>query len=189
MDIILVISNKLNSLIENSLTFSSKCKGMKFLKLLVIVILFSTCNDSESKFIIDDSYIYEIDTFFEAKMEERQGDYLQLVALYRLNDGSNTFGKALNNNLILKIELLPETIGSVSMNGDSLTFSVTENVLVKTKKDVFVSEIQLILDEYGSSEKLYHNELSWQIITRSKQHYLRVWYGKCTRWIIKFIKI
>ena len=113
MDIILVISNKLNSLIENSLTFSSKCKGMKFLKLLVIVILFSTCNDSESKFIIDDSYIYEIDTFFEAKMEERQGDYLQLVALYRLNDGSNTFGQALNNNLILKIELLPETIGSV----------------------------------------------------------------------------
>lgn len=168
-------SNKLNSLIENSLTFSSKFLRMKFIKLLVIVVLFSACNNVESKFLVDVKYISEIDSFFETKMKERQGNYLQLVALHRLEEGSNTFGKDENNSLSLKIDALPATIGNVLMKGEPLTFIAAENVMINTKNDSLITETPLTLDKYGSSEKLYHNELNWQIITRSKQHYLRIW--------------
>jgi uncharacterized protein (DUF1684 family) len=165
----------LNSLIENSLTFSSKFLRMKFLKLLVILILLSACNSNKSEFTIDANYISEIDTFFDEKMKERQEDYLQLVALYRLNEGINSFGKDESNILVLNIDTLPETIGNILMNQDSLSFNAAENILIKTKEDSMVTNMPLKLNEYESSIKLYHNQLSWQIITRSKQHYLRVW--------------
>ena len=148
---------------------------MKFLKLLVILILLSACNSNKSEFHIDANYISEIDAFFDAKMEERQGDYLQLVALYRLYEGVNSFGKDEINNLALNIFKLPGTIGNIVMNEDSLSFNAAKNILTKTIEDSTVTSMSLKLNEYESSIKLYHNQLSWQIITRSKQHYLRVW--------------
>jgi uncharacterized protein (DUF1684 family) len=148
---------------------------MKFLKLLVILILLSACNSNKSEFTIDANYISEIDAFFDEKMKERQEDYLQLVALYRLNEGINSFGKDESNILVLNIDTLPETIGNILMNQDSLSFNAAENILIKTKEDSMVTNMPLKLNEYESSIKLYHNQLSWQIITRSKQHYLRVW--------------
>ena len=108
-------------------------------------------------------------------MEERQGDYLQLVALYKLDEGENSFGKDESNNLVLNIDALPATIGSILMNEEGLSFNTAENVEVKTKENSIISNTAFDLDEYGSSQKLYHNQLRWQIITRSKQHYLRVW--------------
>jgi uncharacterized protein (DUF1684 family) len=148
---------------------------MKLLKLLVILILLSACYSNKSEFTIDVNYISEIDTFFDEKMKERQEDYLQLVALYRLNEGINSFGKDESNILVLNIDTLPETIGNILMNQDSLSFNAAENILIKTKEDSMVTNMPLKLNEYESSIKLYHNQLSWQIITRSKQHYLRVW--------------
>ncbi len=148
---------------------------MKFLRILFLFVLCIACNDKTNKFTIDDAYRTEINDFFKAKMEERQNDYLQLAALHKLDSGSNTFGKSNTNNLTLNIDALPETIGSISLQDDSLSFKADENSVVKTKKDSLITEMPLDLNEYGSSIKLYHKQLSWQIITRSKQHYLRVW--------------
>jgi len=152
---------------------------MKFFRILVIALAFTACkNDDKNKFVIDDNYRAEIDTFFVKKMEERKGDYLQLVALHKLNSGINTFGKNDNNSLVVKIDALPDTIGNIIMKDDSLNFIAIKNVTVKTKEDSIIKETQLELNQYGSSLKLYHDRLSWQIITRSKQHYLRVWDAK-----------
>ena len=148
---------------------------MRFFQILLIVIVFISCKNEENKFIIDDTYHSKINMFFDAKMEERQGDYLQLVALHKLDLGNNTFGKNDDNNLVLKIDALPSTIGNIIMNGDSLSFIANESVIVKTKEDSIITKTSLTLNQYGSSNKLYHNQLNWQIITRSNQHYLRVW--------------
>jgi uncharacterized protein (DUF1684 family) len=151
---------------------------MRIFQILVIAIIFTSCNNEENKFPIDEKYQSEIDAFFDAKMKERQGDYLQLVALYKLNSGNNTFGKGNTNQLALNIDDLPETVGNVIMKGDSLSFDAHKNVSVKTKDDSIITTTSLLLNQYGSSKKLYHNQLLWQIITRSNQHYLRVWNTK-----------
>lgn len=148
---------------------------MRFFQILLIVMIFTGCKNEDNKFVIDDLYHSKINTFFDAKMEERQGDYLQLVALHKLNLGNNTFGKNDDNNLVLKIDALPNVIGNIIMNGDSLSFIANENVIVKTKEDSIITKTPLRLNQYGSSKKLNHNQLNWQIITRSNQHYLRVW--------------
>ncbi|TJY36209.1 DUF1684 domain-containing protein [Pontimicrobium aquaticum] len=149
---------------------------MKFLQILVLIVVFSACNNKKD--IISDKYRSEIDVFFEAKMKERQDDYLQLVALHKLNSGNNTLGKSNINDLILNIESLPETIGSITIQGDSLSFNAKENIIVTSNNDSIITRIPLLLNEYGSSLKMHHNEIRWQVITRSGQHYLRVWYSK-----------
>lgn len=151
---------------------------MKFLKILIIIFVVTACKNEDSKPTLDNDYISKIDAFFVSKMEERQNDYLQLVALYKLDSTENSFGKDESNNLSLKIDALPPTIGNVTMNNKGLTFNANTNIEVKTKEDSLVTKIQLKLNQYGSSKKLYHNQLSWQIITRSKQHYLRIWDAK-----------
>lgn len=148
---------------------------MKFLRILIIVVLFTSCNEDSKKHVIDDDYRSEIIDFFNAKMKERQGNYLQLVALHKLDSGNNTFGKGDANSLTLNIDALPETIGTITIQGDLLSFNAAENVMIKTDNDSLITKTPLELNQYGSSKKLHHNQLSWQIITRSNEHYLRVW--------------
>jgi len=164
--------------IQIYLTLNSKSLDMKFLKLLLVLTLLTACKSNENKFSVDAEYISEMDAFFEDKMKERQADYLQLVALYKLNEGSNTFGKDESNHLTLNIDYLPPTIGSILMTEEGIKFSASENIEVKTLQDSIITETGLSLNEYGSSEKLHFQDLSWQIITRSKQQYLRVWDAK-----------
>jgi len=151
---------------------------MKFLRFITIITLITACKNDESKFVLNENYRSEIKTFFNDKMEERQNDYLQLVALHKLDTGENTFGKNDTNNLILKIDALPESIGNITKKGDSISFNAFENVVVKTNNDSLISKIYLKLNKYGSSQKMHHNQLSWQVITRSNQQYLRVWDSK-----------
>jgi hypothetical protein len=151
---------------------------MKNLKLLVLLILISACNNTKNKFKIDASYTSEIDAYFKEKMQERQDNYLQLVALYKLDKGNNTFGKDTSHHLTLNIDYLPSTIGSILITDKGIKFRAAENVYVKTLQDTIITETDLSLNEYGSSEKLQYEDLSWQIITRSKQQYLRVWDAK-----------
>ena len=148
---------------------------MKFLPVIIIIMLFTACKKKENTFVIDSNYRSEIDSFFKTKMAERKGNYLQLVALHKLNLGNNTFGKENNNDLVLKIEKLPINIGNIFMKGDSLSFIANKNAVVKTKEDSIITKIPLALNQYGNSIKLFHEQLNWQIITRSKQPYLRVW--------------
>lgn len=151
---------------------------MRAFKILLLFLIFTSCKQKENNFIIDDNYHNEINAFFNAKMEERKSDYLQLVALHKLDNGNNSFGKNKSNNLQLKIDSLSETIGNINIESDKLTFTANENVLIKTKDDSIINTLPLKLDDYGSSITLYNNQLRWKVITRSKQHYLRVWNSK-----------
>ena len=151
---------------------------MRILQVLIIVIVFTSCKNNDNRLVIDDNYRSEIKTFFDTKIEERKGDYLQLIALYKLDTGKNTFGKNEKNSLVLKIDALPETIGNIIMKGDSLSLVANQDVIIKTKGDPIITKTPLALNQYGSSLKFYHDRLSWQIITRSNQQYLRVWDSK-----------
>lgn len=175
MSNILAKSNKLHSLKQNYLTFRIKHLVMKYLKLLALVVLFFGCKNEKNKFEVDNVYIAEIDSFFKSKMKERQGDYLQLIALHKLDSGNNSLGKNAINNLTLDIKGLPETIGNILMKDNSISFIADKNAIITTNKDSIITNTTLVLNEYGSSQKLYCDRLNWQIITRSDQQYLRVW--------------
>ena len=114
---------------------------MKNLKYLVITIILSACSNRDNKFIIDDNYKTEINTFLNKKLKERQEDYLQLIALYRLEEGMSSFGKDEINNL-------------------------KEDIDKCTKMEIFYPKTYIItFEEYSDLKPLLNGKLS---ITRAK---------------------
>ena len=72
---------------------------MKKLSSLLLVLIFCNCSgNSQQK--EDSDYISEVNAFFKTLNNERKNNYLQLIALYPLKEGSNTFGKDSLNDLI-----------------------------------------------------------------------------------------
>jgi len=147
---------------------------MKTYLLLIILVLIVSCESKEAQFNIDDAYIAKFEEN-KAKGTQNRVNYLQLTGLFKLNDSLNTFGKDTLNDFVLNINASPKTIGTISILKESIVFSASKNVIIKTNKDSLVKTIPLQLNEFGSSIKLYHNQLNWQVITRAKQRYLRVW--------------
>ena len=143
-----------------------------YLSLFLALILIS-CKNEGKKFNVDEAYRSEFKTYKNEGNQNRI-NYLQLTGLFTLDSLDNTFGKSSSNKLTLDIESLPETIGTFSVYKDSIIFSAHEGVTIKTSKDSLVDRLQLVLNEYGSSEKLFHERLNWQIITRAGKLYLRV---------------
>ena len=141
---------------------------------IIFLIALLSCNSNKTQFKIDNKYQTEFEENLLERAENRI-NYLQLTGLFKLNAEANTFGKDSINDFVLNIEGLASTIGTISVFKDSLVFITTENIVVKNNQDSIISNYRLELNEYGSSIKLYHKQLNWQVITRSGQHYLRVW--------------
>ncbi len=145
----------------------------KYFPLLLLITLIS-CNNKTPQFTIDEAY----KTTFEENLSERAENrinYLQLTGLFKLDSLDNTFGSDSVNDFVLAIENLSSTVGKISVYNDSIIFSADENVTITTSQDSIITNYKLELDEYGSSIKLFHQQLNWQVITRSGQYYLRVW--------------
>lgn len=146
---------------------------MKFYILLLSLVTLIACNTKQAKFNIDDAYKAQFEENLLARAENRI-NYLQLTGLFKL-DSTSTFGKDTINNFVLDIKDLPPTIGTILLQDTVKIFSSHKGVLVKNSSDSTVTNVNLKFDEYGSSQKLFYKRLNWQIITRSKQYYLRVW--------------
>jgi uncharacterized protein len=147
---------------------------MKTYLLLFLLVLIVSCESKKAQLNIDDAYIAKIEKN-KANRAQNRINYLQLTGLFKLDSLVNTFGKDPENNFVIDIDDLPSQIGTISVLKESLVFNAFKNVIIKTEQDSIVTTLPLQLNEYGSSIKLYHNQLNWQIITRSKQLYLRVW--------------
>jgi len=150
---------------------------MKSYILAFILITLLSCNNNKNLIYIDKKYITKFD---ENKTERKQNriNYLQLTGLFKIDSLSNSFGKDSINNFTLAIDNLAPTIGTITKKNNVLEFRSEKDVIVKTIENDTVTYLILNLDKYGSSIKLFYKQLNWQVITRSGQHYLRVWNTK-----------
>lgn len=145
-----------------------------YLLLLIITLAIFSCKSEKQNNIINDDYKAEFKAYKEQGKKNRL-NYLQLTGLFKLDSLENTFGRDTINDFVLQINGLPHTIGTISVLKEAVVFSASKGVIIKTKQDSVVTTMPLQLNEYGSSIKLYHEQLNWQIITRAGSLYLRVW--------------
>jgi len=147
---------------------------MKIFKLVLAIILIFSCKTEKNNNKINEAYNNAF-MAYTSELAQNRINYLQLTGLFKLDSLNNSFGKDSVNDFMLNIPQLPKTIGTITLLEDGITFNASEDVLVKTKKDSIINSFRLNLNAYGSSIKLFHEQLSWQVITRSGHHYLRVW--------------
>ena len=145
---------------------------MRTLITVLTILLLFNCTKKEK---LDENYLESLNVYRAEKMNSRKSGYLQLVALSKLNDSINIFGKHAGNHLSLNIATIPDTIGVFNYKDDILNFKAAPAIIVKTIKDSLITSIDLAFDEFGSSEQLIYNQIKWQVITRANSHYLRVW--------------
>jgi len=146
--------------------------------ILVLTVLIVSCKTETKSTSIDEAYKKELDSFQMEKDQSRKSSYLKLTGLFKLNDSITTFGRDSTNTFQLSLEDLPPTIATIFQTDSTLLFQAANGVVVKTANDSAVKTMPLYLDEYGSSVRLYHERLNWQVITRSNLRFLRVWDDK-----------
>ena len=147
--------------------------------LLGILVLFSCKNDSKSGVNVDSEYEKELLSYRATTNDSRKNGYLQLTGLFKLKDSVSSFGKAPNNTFQLDISRLPNTIGTFNkLNKKLIQFVANDSVNIVDEKNYNVKKMMLMLDENGNSNQLFHDDLKWQIITRSNGPYLRIWDAK-----------
>ncbi len=147
---------------------------MRTLLLLALALTLSNCTKKDA---LSDDYLKELSQYRAEKMQSRKDGYLKLVALQKMTESINVFGKHKKNNLRLDIEALPDTLGVFEFIDGIINFRAAVEG-VTTEKDSAILAIDLILDEAGNSQKLQYNQFEWMIITRGNAPYLRVWDAK-----------
>lgn len=145
----------------------------KFIPILIILLTFS-CGESKKSNKLTEAYITTIEDYRTQLNKGRKGGYLQLTGLHKLNN-INTFGKSSDNDFVFNVIDIPERLGTISMVDTTVIFTAADNVRVTTKNDSVLTKMPLVFDEYGSSIRMYHKHVNWQVITRSGSLYLRVW--------------
>ncbi|MDA9056326.1 DUF1684 domain-containing protein [Flavobacteriaceae bacterium] len=123
---------------------------------------------------MDAAYVDALNQNREIRAENRL-KYLELTGLFKLDYNSNTFGKAASNNFVLAIENLAESIGSIDLSKEALTFYAAKDIKVTNAQNEEIETLALEIDANGNSIQLFHKQLKWQVITRSGALYLRVW--------------
>lgn len=146
-------------------------KNIRYLGIFVLII---SCGNPSVSNDISEQYITANNTYWKEKDDSRVF-YLEVIALHKLDSLDNSFGRGSHNDLVLNFDALPETIGTINIGKEAIVFSNTEGVEVTTEEGTLITTMSLKLDEYGSSQMLYHDRLKWRVITRSGQHYIRVW--------------
>ena len=138
------------------------------------ITLFFNCKEATKQIPMDAAYVDALNQNREIRAENRL-KYLELTGLFKLDSNSNTFGKAASNNFVLAIENLAESIGSIDLSKEALTFYAAKDIKVTNAQNEEIETLALEIDANGNSIQLFHKQLKWQVITRSGALYLRVW--------------
>jgi hypothetical protein len=148
--------------------------------LFVLIAMILSCNNTASDAVIlAPTYKKDLEAYRLKMDHDRKKGYLQLTGLFKFKDSINGFGRDTSNAFQLDIERLPKTIGTFKkLNKKLIQFMASDSVFVMDAKEYKLTSMMLILDDNGNSDPLFYNDLKWQIITRAKGPYLRVWDAK-----------
>lgn len=139
-----------------------------------LITLFFNCKETTKQNSIDAEYVATLNQNREMRAKNRL-KYLELTGLFKLDSTTNTFGKATSNQFVLSIDNLAETIGSIDLSIDGLRFNAAKDIKVTNAFDEEIETLALEIDANGNSVQLFHEQIKWQVITRSGALYLRVW--------------
>ncbi len=144
------------------------------MRLIILIILSLFIINGCEKDMGSPEYIKTIKQWHEkriARLKTETG-WLNLVGLYWLNEGKNTFGSAKDNDIIFP-ENAPARIGTFILNDGIVTVIINPDVKV-TNNSRPVSEMKLKDDLSDSTNVLQLGSLRWFIINRNGKYGVRL---------------
>jgi uncharacterized protein (DUF1684 family) len=150
-------------------------KRYSFIGFIIIgCMFFLSCGESlEQKG--DQKYIKEIEEWHAKRVGnlKKENGWLNLVGLFWLKEGTNSFGSSNENDIVFPESKCPPVIGKFILNDSIVTVEINEGVEVNNagKK---VTEMILLNDLQGVPTILEHKSLRWFVIKRGEKYGIRL---------------
>jgi uncharacterized protein (DUF1684 family) len=145
---------------------------MRYVLLLftVSLILITGCEKDKG----DPGYIKSIRQWHEKRIArlKTENGWLNLVGLYWLNEGKNTFGSAGDDDIVFP-EGTPPYIGTFILNDSTVSVEINPDVRVTVNSQP-VTDMQLKDDLSDSTTVLSLNSYRWFIINRNGRYGVRL---------------
>ena len=140
------------------------------LLLIISIILLTGCEKQTA----NPEYVNSIRQWHKKRIERLKSEtgWLNLVGLYWLNKGQNTFGSAMGNDIIFPSKA-PAHIGTFTLNDSTVTVTINPGVEVFTDSTK-VTAIELKDDLSDNSTVLRYGSLRWFIINRNGKKGVRL---------------
>ncbi len=145
-----------------------------FLFFVIILVTFNSCKEKEPAPKGSPEYIAEIEQWHNKRIEnlKKENGWLNLVGLYWLKNGENTFGSSNDNNIQFP-KNSPHRIGTIILKDSIIIFRSEKKVKV-TIDGTAVNEFELKEDMTGDPTILELGTLRWFIIKRDDKFGIRL---------------
>lgn len=148
---------------------------MRAIAILLSIMMFS-CNSKKLLTAEErEAHQAEIESWHAKRIEEVKASngWLNLIGLYWLEPGVNTFGSGSDNDVMIPSSLLPEQAGQILVTGDTVSLIAAKGVFIKSESDTIQNEV--IFDEHLKINRLMEfATLRWNIIKRDDKLGVRV---------------
>lgn len=141
------------------------------LLVMTIVLMLSACVTTVPEpAVVISEYENNIHDWHQARNDRlNQADgWLTLSGLFWLEPGENSFGGNGDNHLVFPGENVPEHMGKLLLEGDSVSISVGANIQIFLR-DTMIVQGGLKKDSSGEPDILSWGSLSWYIIERGER--------------------
>ncbi len=137
---------------------------------LSIVIIGCSSNQNQT----EAEHAEEVNDWHEVRIDNLLGpeDWLKLVGLYELEDGTQSFGSDSTNDLVFPPKAAP-SIGTITKEDTTVTVQIDDEIVVTQKQDT-VSEITMIPGNARSGTVLKHGSLVWYLLEYQEDYYIRL---------------
>ena len=167
------MNNEYRRILVISMQRSIRKSGNFILLSLCSVLLLSCDRNSEQKREEYLNYVSSIESWKDYRIEGLKKNWLSLAGLFPLNKGENSFGASDSNDIVFPGANTPPHIGTIFVNDSEVSVKINPdiNVLYNEEK---VMEMKLIKDSEGEPTVLHLGSLSWHIIQRVDNMYVRL---------------
>ena len=142
--------------------------------LVVLLTILFGCNSNVSD-IGSPEYISQIKLWHQKRIEnlKKENGWLNLIGLFWLKDGKNTFGTNPQNDIVFPKGKAPGKIGVFILKDSTVTVKINRGVEVKYNNRP-IHEMKLKTDLSGEPTELTIGFLRWFIIKRGEKYGVRL---------------
>jgi hypothetical protein len=146
---------------------------LKLYFIISFIFLIQGCNKIKGKG--DSAYIASINKWHKERIErlKKENGWLNLVGLYWLNEGENSFGSGLSNKIIFPKDKAPAFIGIIRLKYGRVSIKINKGIDVKSGGK-YVSELNLVSDSADNPTVLSLGSLIWVLISRNGKYGIRL---------------
>lgn len=136
----------------------------------LLILIFTGCKSSSKT---DQAYISEIQQWHKNRINNLKKDngWLNLIGLFWLKEGENSYGSAKNNDIIFPKG--PEHIGKFVLNDSIVTVKIFPKVEVLNRGKK-VKEMKMNNDQQENTTILESGSLKWYVIKRGSEYGIRL---------------